>query len=250
MTLTEQVLDALGKDIVLGRYDDRPFPTEAEISQAFATSRSVTREAIKMLTAKGMLTARPRAGIVVQPQAAWSLLDSDVLRWMLERTFSVQLLRQFSELRKAIEPMAAYLAAQNPDRAAHARIADGLRRMEAADRGEDDPLAADLAFHVAILDATCNPFYVQFHEMVNTALRISIQFTNRIKGHTASIPAHRKVYDGIVKGRPDAAQAAMLAIIDEVLLLIDTSPVAAAPAAAKPRKAAPKRTAATPRGKR
>jgi DNA-binding FadR family transcriptional regulator len=206
---------------VLGHYDDRPFPTEAEISQEFATSRSVTREAIKMLTAKGMLSARPRSGIVVQPQTSWSLLDSDVLRWMLERKFSVQLLRNFSELRKAIEPTAAFLAAQNPDPQAHARIEHGLQRMEAAEAGEDDPLAADLAFHVAILDATRNPFFVQFHEMINTALRISIQFTNRIKGHTASVPAHRRVYDGIVSGKPEQAREAMMAIIDEVLVLID-----------------------------
>ena len=237
MTLTEQVLDTLGKEIVLGHYDGRPFPTEAEISQVFSTSRSVTREAIKMLTAKGMLSARPRSGIVVQPQSSWSLLDSDVLRWMLERKFSVQLLRHFSELRKAIEPMAAFLAAQNPEPQALQKIAAGLARMEAAEAGEDDPLAADLAFHVAILEATHNPFFAQFHEMVNTALRISIQFTNRIKGHTASIPAHRRVYDGIAAGQPEAAQAAMLAINDEVLALIDRSEEAAAGKRARSRPA-------------
>ena len=65
-----------------------------------------------MLTAKGLLTARPRKGTTVQPPSRWNLFDPDVLRWLLERKFSLELLRQFSELRIAIEPEAAALAAR------------------------------------------------------------------------------------------------------------------------------------------
>ncbi|XWO45454.1 FadR family transcriptional regulator [[Pseudomonas] boreopolis] len=220
MTLTEQLLEALGREIVLGRFESRPFPTEAEISEAYSTSRSVTREAIKMLTAKGMLSARPRSGILVQPERAWSLLDADVLRWMLERKFSYKLLRSFTEMRLGIEPTAAALAARHADSEAMRGIEHGLERMVAAERGEDDHHAADAAFHVAILDATGNPFYIQLHELVHAALRFSIQLTNRIHGHTASIPAHRRVYDAIKAGDAPAAQAAMAAIINDVLALI------------------------------
>lgn len=220
MTLTEQLLDALGREIVLGRFDASPFPTEADISETYSTSRSVTREAIKMLTAKGMLSARPRSGIVVQPERSWSLLDPDVLRWMLERKFSYKLLRFFSEMRLGIEPTAAALAARNADPKALQEIERGLDRMVAAEHGEDDSLASDAAFHVAILDATGNPFYIQLHELVYTALRISIHFTNRIKGHTASIPAHRRVYDAIKAGDPAGAHTAMSAIINDALSLI------------------------------
>jgi DNA-binding FadR family transcriptional regulator len=220
MTLTEQLLDALGKEIMLGRFETRPFPTEAEISETYSTSRSVTREAIKRLTAKGMLSARPRSGILVQPERGWSLLDADVLRWMLERKFSYKLLRAFTEMRLGIEPTAAALAARNADAQAMQEIERGLQRMVAAEHGEDDHHAADAAFHVAILDATGNPFYIQLHELVHAALRFSIQLTNRIKGHTASIPAHRRVYDAIKAGDAAAAQVAMAAIITDVLALI------------------------------
>ncbi|MGO1070974.1 FadR/GntR family transcriptional regulator [Lysobacter sp. CA199] len=220
MTLTEQLLDALGREIVLGRFAESGFPTEAEISEAYSTSRSVTREAIKMLTSKGMLSARPRSGIVVQPERSWSLLDADVLRWMLERKFSYKLLQSFTEMRLGIEPTAAALAARRADVKAIDGIERGLQRMIAAERGEDDHLTSDVAFHVAILDATGNPFYVQLHELVNTALRISIQLTNRIKGHTASIPAHRRVFDAIKAGDAAAAHAAMSSIINDVLVLI------------------------------
>ena len=108
--LTYSMLDALGREIVTGGYDGRRFPTEAELAKAHGVSRSVTREAVKMLTAKGLLTARPRKGTTVQPGSSWNLFDPDVLRWLLERKFSLELLRQFSELRIAIEPAAAALA--------------------------------------------------------------------------------------------------------------------------------------------
>src|SRR5690349_19798951 len=102
--LTYGLLDQIGKTIVTGGYNRRPFPTEAELSNQHAVSRSVTREAVKMLTAKGLLKARPRAGTVVQPEASWNLFDADVLRWLLGRKFSLTLLRQFGELRLALEP--------------------------------------------------------------------------------------------------------------------------------------------------
>ncbi|MBN6101034.1 FadR family transcriptional regulator [Xanthomonas sp. CFBP 8703] len=219
-TLSSQLLDALGRDVVAGIYGLQSFPTEAEISSAYSTSRSVTREAIKMLTAKGLLSARPRSGIVVRPEQTWSLLDPDVLRWMLERKFSHSLLRSFTEMRQGIEPMAAKLAAQQGNAEAIGKIQHALQRMIAAGRGEDDHLSSDVAFHVAILDATGNPFYMQFHELVNTALSFSIQFTNRIGGHTASIPAHRRVLNAIKSGDGDKAHAAMFTIIHDVLSLI------------------------------
>src|ERR1700755_1493454 len=102
--LTFGLTDTLGKAIVTGAYDAARFPTEAELAGRHKVSRSVTREAVKMLTAKGLLTARPRRGTTVQPASAWNLFDADVLRWLLDRKFSLALLRQFSDLRIAIEP--------------------------------------------------------------------------------------------------------------------------------------------------
>jgi DNA-binding FadR family transcriptional regulator len=93
--------------------------------------------------------------------------------------------------------------------------------MEAADNGTDDPLESDIAFHVAILRASKNPFFAQFQDVVATALRSSIQFTNRIKGRTASIGDHAAVRDAIIKRQPDKARVAMKKIIGDVLVLID-----------------------------
>ncbi len=219
--LTYGLLDALGRAIVTGGYDGKPFPTEADLARQYAVSRSVTRDAVKMLTAKGLLSARPRQGTVIRPEAAWNLFDPDVLRWLLERKFSLTLLRQFSELRVTIEPGAAALAARAGTAEGHALIDAGFRRMIAAEAGQDDALDSDIAFHVAILEASGNPFYAQFRDVVRTALRTSIRFTNRFQGRTASLPAHKAVKDAIERRDPEGAHSAMVSIIAEVLVLID-----------------------------
>lgn len=221
--LTYGLLDNLGRAIVTGRFERESFPTEAELAKQHGVSRSVTREAVKMLTAKGLLSARPRQGTVVQPTTSWNLFDTDVLRWLLERQFSVELLKQFNQLRVAIEPEAAALAARFAGADDFQRINDGLDRMKAAEQGHDDTLEADIAFHIAILRGSGNPFYAQFREVVTTALRTSIRFTNRIKGRSASVADHAAVRDAIVARDPDGARTAMRELIGDVLELIDAA---------------------------
>jgi len=221
--LTYGMLDAIGRAIVVGDYDGSTFPTEAELAKQHGVSRSVTREAVKMLTAKGLLSARPRQGTIVQPTTSWNLFDTDVLRWLLERQFSIDLLRQFNELRVAIEPEAAALAARVATVDDIERVNAGLKRMEKAERGEDDALDSDIAFHVAVLRASRNPFYAQFRDVVSTALRTSIRFTNRVKGRTANVADHAAVRDAIAGGNPDKARKAMRALISDVLELIDAA---------------------------
>lgn len=218
--LTYGLLDHLGKQVVTGAFDGISFPTEAELSQQYGVSRSVTREAVKMLTAKGLLTARPRQGTSILPESEWNLLDTDVLRWLLDRRFSIELLAQFNQLRLAIEPAAAALAASAADAEGLRMIEAGFARMVAAEQGEDDGLETDISFHLAILSASGNPFFLQFRDLVATALRTSIRLTNRIAGRTADIAAHGAVRDAIVARNADAARAAMCAIIGDVMAVI------------------------------
>ncbi|MFC4296326.1 FadR/GntR family transcriptional regulator [Novosphingobium tardum] len=223
------MLDALGRAIVTGAYDETPFPTEAELAKQQGVSRSVTREAVKMLTAKGLLSARPRQGTIVQPISSWNLFDPDVLSWLLDRRFSIDLLREFNQLRIAIEPEAAALAATVAGEPDKARIRAGLDRMKAAEAGDDDPLESDIAFHVAILEASNNAFFAQFRDVVGAALRTSIRFTNRVVGRTASVPDHAAVLEAICEGDPDRARAAMRHLISDVLNLIGTSDMKSQP---------------------
>ena len=219
--LTFGLQEVLGRAIVVGDYRDRPFPTEADIVKQHGVSRSVTREAVKMLGAKGLLSARPKQGTFVRPQEAWNLFDTDVLRWLLERKSSLTLLRRFSELRIAVEPAACALAAQSATPEQKAAITAGLERMRAADCGKDDALDADIAFHMAILRASNNPFFSQFRDVVATALQTSIRFTNRLAGRSASLSDHAEVHDAILSGDDRAAREAMGSLIVKVLKLIE-----------------------------
>lgn len=227
--LTYAIAEQLGQAVVTQTYGKAvPFPIEAELCKQFGASRTVLREAVKMLTAKGLLNARPRQGTWVQSEDRWNMLDPDVLRWLMERKFSLRLLTEFTQIRLAIEPMAARLAATDATPAGIARIREAIERMQAAARGEDDPLESDIAFHVAVLHATGNRFYAQLDGLTNAALRISIRFTNTYKGvRLADVGAHKRVADAIAAGKPDRAQAEMDALLREVMDLISQAQRAA-----------------------
>ena len=228
-SFTHDIVQRLGQEIVCGVYGaQNPFPIEAELCKRLGVSRSVLREAVKMLTTKGLLNARPRQGTWVEPETNWNLLDPDVLRWFLERKFSPTLLLEFTQVRLAIEPMAASMAARLATDEAKAAIVAGLDRMKAAERGEDDPLESDIAFHVAILRASGNRFLAQMRDLIDVALRTSIRLTNRRKGvRLASIADHQKVSDAILAGDAEGASRAMRELMLEALVLIEQEAAAA-----------------------
>lgn len=223
--LTHQVTYQLGAAIVRGEYgDSQTLPTEAELCEQFDISRSVIREAVKMLTAKGLISSRPRQGIRVQPQNRWNLFDEDVLEWTLSSRPSLGLLREFTELRMGIEPEAAILAARRQNEEGIEGLAKALARMEAAEQGDDDPLEADIAFHTAVLLASENRFFIQLRSFIQTALRVSIALTNQLKGvEVASLCDHQAVYDAIRAGDSDGACKASTLLLEEALELIDAS---------------------------
>jgi DNA-binding FadR family transcriptional regulator len=220
--LTFRVMEDLGIAIVTGRYsENNPFPIEAALCEQYGVSRSVLREAVKMLTAKGLLSARPRHGTWVQPEETWNFLDPDVLRWLLERKLSFQLLTEFTQMRMAVEPFAAAMAAKTASREDIATMQSAIHRMMAAEHGDDDPLTSDIAFHVAVMRASGNRFYAQLCDMIDTAARFSIRATNYFKGVAqASAADHKKVADAIVAGDIKAAEESMRFLMQEALDLI------------------------------
>src|SRR5258708_26904290 len=162
--VTQAILQDLGIGIVTGRFGHMPFPTESALCETYGAARTVVREAVKVLTAKGMITSRARQGIRIAPEDNWNLLDPDVLHWTLERKFSLPLLIEFTQIRLSVEPGAAALAAVAASETDKSEIRQAISRMYAAERGEDDPLASDIAFHVAVLHASNNRFYRQLRE--------------------------------------------------------------------------------------
>lgn len=223
--LTKRIVQELGQAIVTETYSgDAPFPVEAELCQQYGASRTIVREAVKMLTAKGLLKPRQRAGTEVLPESHWNLLDPDVLRWMLERAFSIDLLIDFTEMRISIEPRAAGLAAHSSTGPQRRAIMAAIDRMFAADEGKDDALEADIAFHSAVLLASNNRFMRQFTDLSEATLRFSIRRTNEYKGVSrASAIEHKRVADAIVGGDAARATKTMYELIQGALDLLLTA---------------------------
>ncbi|WP_346837644.1 FadR/GntR family transcriptional regulator [Microbulbifer sp. SAOS-129_SWC] len=222
--LTQQLVHNLGAAIAGGRYKSgEGLPSESGLCDEYGISRSATREGIKMLTAKGLITSRPRQGIRVQPRSQWNLFDSDVLGWILHSGPTLEMLREFLQLRMAIEKEAAALAAADRDRESVEAIDAALKRMKDAEGGFSDPVEADIAFHISILNATNNAFYIQLGSFIETALRVSIRFTNSIKGvKMASYQNHKTLFDAIARGDIAAAREASTAMQNEALALIES----------------------------
>jgi DNA-binding FadR family transcriptional regulator len=220
--LTDHVAGALGRLIVSGDYVAGDVFQIDTLSKSFNASRTVMREAVKALTAKGLVTSRASVGTIVSPEQSWNLSDPDVLSWFLHaKGTRLDLIREFNDFRIAIEPTAAALAARRGDPVAITKIDAALDRMRAAERGEDDSLDADVAFHVAILHASGNRFFVNMRHTINVALHISIRVTNRQKAvAVASARDHAKVADAIRAGDSEGARASMLTLLVEARQLL------------------------------
>lgn len=221
INLTQSLVQKLGSSIVRGDLPaGKSLPVEAELGKKFGASRTVMREAVKILSTKGLIGQRPRVGTYVHTEDKWDLLDAEVLTWILDRHFSHSLVREFLEVRLGIEPAAAALAAVNATAEDKEALRAKLEKMKGAMNGHFDPVAADIAFHATILEISHNRFYHQLTPIIETALRFSIRVTNKAKGALADYDAHEKVYRAIRNSNPDAAARACRELITEALALV------------------------------
>ena len=219
--VTRSLMERIGSAIVTGEYQcGESLPSEWELASHYNVSRTSVREAVKMLAAKGLLRSWPRRGIMVQDERFWSLLDSDVLKWTLERRFSLSLVQDFLQMRLVIESEAAAMAAKK--RAATDEIERAIEMMRQAESGFGDPVTADSAFHTAVLNASGNRFFAQMSPFVSTALVMSIRLTNRIKGvKYANVDEHEAILNAIKRGFATQARSLTMAMIQEALSLIE-----------------------------
>ena len=205
------VLATLGREIAQERIPAKTaLPPEPELEARFGVGRGVVREAIKALAAKGLVSVRPRHGTHVRPRHEWSLLDRDVLSWLVGKDEPDRnLLLAIQEVRSIIEPAAAALAAQRSTRNDRLRINAALAAMETA-KDQASALAADKAFHLAILDATHNPVLQGFRGAIDTIL--GTVFTVAVGSATwfrENLPNHAAAARAIESGEPDKARLAM-----------------------------------------
>ncbi|MDJ1159172.1 FadR/GntR family transcriptional regulator [Chelatococcus sp. SYSU_G07232] len=214
-TAHQAVVDAIARDIVTGRY--RPgdtLPTEPELCAAYAVSRTTVREALKTLTAKGIVSVRPKTGTRVRPHERWSLLDPEVVDWRLASGVDGTLVRDIVDMRLIIEPEAAALAAERAGEADIAALRGAFSAMTEAAYRKGSYVEADLAFHRALLHAARNQFLSQLVPIVTGMLRLSFELSVVSReAAIASLTLHEAVLDAIAAGTPDAARDATRILI-------------------------------------
>ncbi|MGH7044347.1 MAG: FadR/GntR family transcriptional regulator [Acetobacteraceae bacterium] len=217
--LREQLVEQLGGDIVSGRLQPgEALPNEEVLLNRYDVSRTVLREALHVLSGKGLLDARPRRGTIVRPRSEWSQLDPEILGWRHAATeVGGQSLDHLMELRRIIEPAAAALAAKRATAEDRAAMTGAYRAMEKAGRDVTDFVDADVRFHVACLGAARNEFLLPVAHVIRASLVASMRITNRDgeTNRTVSLPLHKAVLDAILSRDAASARDAMQAHLDD-----------------------------------
>lgn len=202
------VATAVGRRIVSGQYmPGDTLPTEPKIQEEFRVSRTAVREAIRLLSAKGLTLSRPKTGTKVRPMADWNMLDSDVLRWHLDQKPSDAFIHSLFEMREIIEPAAAACAAERATEEEIAAIGRAQEGIETEERGGAAQIQADVDFHMALLEASHNPMLRSVGSLIESALEIT--FTIGWRMASDAVLQHRAVYEAVRDHQPDEAFVAM-----------------------------------------
>ncbi|MEO5640690.1 MAG: FadR/GntR family transcriptional regulator [Sphingomicrobium sp.] len=205
----------LGVNIATGhRMPGEYLPTEVELATEFGVSRSVIREALRTLSAKGLIESRPKAGTRVRNRGAWHLLDPDLLGWMFEGAPQIAFVRSLFELRLIIEPAAAELAATKRTAAQTVAMGEALDAMTLNGLATAEGQAADQEFHRLLLEATDNELLVTLAGGITAAVRWTTIFKYRTNRHPRDpITQHRILWEAIVRSDPAAAREAAVTLI-------------------------------------
>lgn len=209
-SLHSHVVQELGLRIVSGKLlPGDLLPREERLAENLQVSRTALREAMKVLSAKGLVEARPKVGTRVRDARFWHQLDADILAWRCASMPTENFVQKLLEMREIIEPAAAASAARNCN-------AQQLEQLEKAFAGMQDAedldawANADLNFHEAILTATNNELLVSLFSVIATALGTFFVLSARnAKDFKYSLPHHSKVLEAIRRREPEVARSNM-----------------------------------------
>lgn len=214
----DQIVRSIGQDILNGRIEPgEKLPSEAELLERFGVSRTALREALKTLSAKGFLVVKTRVGTKVNDPVRWNFFDTEVLSWQVGNGMDATFRRHLAEVRRAVEPAAAALAAahRTPDDLAAMR--EAIEAMRREQHSEYDFARADLELHLTIAVASKNPMMRSLASVIETALLEAFTLsppTREPQLHRETVESHERIVDCIEAADGAGAAAAMVAVID------------------------------------
>ena len=220
-----QTVETLARRVLSGEIPEGATLDLVALQSELDVSLTALRESLKVLAAKGMVDARQKRGTFVRARADWNLLDADVLRWQFAGGTSsgadTGLLRNLGEVRAIIEPAAVRLAAlrRGPDDLV--ALDDALTAMGRRDGGPAHAVEADLAFHRALLAATHNELLERMEMVIESGLAHRDEIVHSSPHGEDPVPSHRAVLDAVRDQDPDAAEAAMRALLEQAVRDLD-----------------------------
>lgn len=216
-------VDHLGEAIVSGRYaPGASIPPEPLLCEELGVSRTVVREAVKSLIAKGLVSSGPKVGTRVLSADQWNWFDPDVIVWQSKSGLTPEFLRDLQDLRRVVEPAAVRMAAERATPEDIAEIEAAYEGMKLAVEQGGDYVKYDLRFHQGLLRASRNRMLVQMSKALGALLRTSFEIsTTRKDGPRSSLPLHRAVLDAVIAHNPARAEKASVLLIDSAREDID-----------------------------
>jgi len=214
--LHARVLDLLGPAICAGELASGSVVRTDELELRYGVSRSVVREAVRVLASMGLVASRRRVGVQVLPSSEWNLYDPQVIRWRLASPGRIAQLRSLTELRTAIEPEAARLAALRAPLAAASELMGLAGKLWAAGQSNNSDafLTLDIEFHRLVLSSSGNEMFGKLNSLVAEVLAGRTHYGLMPEHpHNEALQFHVDVASAIQRGNPDEAQAAMLNIM-------------------------------------
>ncbi|MEU1477524.1 FadR/GntR family transcriptional regulator [Streptomyces sp. NPDC001668] len=219
-----RVLDSLGPAITAGEYPPGSVLRTDELAQSFDVSRSVMREAVRVLESMHLVESRRRVGVTVRPKAEWNVYDPQVIRWRLAGADRPQQLRSLTVLRSAIEPVAAGLAAKHATAEQCAQLTECALGMVANSKGHrlEGYLFHDIAFHRVILNASGNEMFARLGDVVAEVLtgrtRHEVMFEDP---DPAAVTLHVRLAEAVRAGDAGHAEALTREIAEGALQELD-----------------------------
>ncbi|WP_434739618.1 FadR/GntR family transcriptional regulator [Micromonospora sp. SH-82] len=217
--LHDRVLDTLGLEITSGQHTPGAALTLERLQQRFGVSRTVMREVMRILEALNLVQSRRRVGLVVQPPARWRVLDPRVIRWRLDGPGRADQLRTLTELRIAVEPLAAANAARYATTADRDRLSALAARMRQL--GEAGALEAfldvDVEFHALLLRGCRNEMFTALTDVIAEVLAGRTEHGLMPRPpRPLALDLHDRVAGCVAAGDARGAEVAMRELVEEV----------------------------------
>ncbi len=210
-------VDYLGSAIVAGRFGAAgAIPPEPLLCEELGVSRTVVREAVKSLVAKGLIQTGPKVGTRVRASSQWNWFDPQVIGWQAKAGLTPEFIRDLQDLRLIMEPAAIRLAAQRATEQDITAIEAAYAGMEHAVETGGDYVLHDLQFHQGMIRASHNRMLEKMDQALGALLRTSFEISTVKKdGPRDSLPMHRAVLDAIIARDADRAEDAIVVLIED-----------------------------------